>query len=417
MGISKVCNLIDCTGCGMCAQICGKGAISMSPDEEGFMRPEIDKAKCVECGLCQKLCPVNTPLSGKKYKPVKIFSGWSNDEATRMNSSSGGAFTEIAKIVLAEGGVVFGAAMDENVIVRHTHTDSMQGLMLLQGSKYVQSDIGDAYKETLHFLEKGRHVLFSGTPCQIAGLRNFLRKDYGNLTTVDLVCHGVPSPLIFEDYKKYVECIIRERITTVKFRCKKSSWIFFNMGINPHVEKNGSVKYSYIGNYYSDPYIRVFLRDYILRPNCHTCKYASIGRVSDFTIADWWGYKATSPEDKDFDKKGVSLVMCNTEKAVAMSKRLDMRLKERTEQEALRTNPALHKPFPMSKTRSEFWNDYRTKPFEYMVKKWMQPEKIVLSRWVSIYCNSKALKFCANLYEKVMRKAHLNNLLIYVKAK
>ena len=214
-----------------------------------------------------------------------------------------------------------------------------------------------------------------------------------------------------------MECIIRERITTVKFRCKKSSWIFYNMGINPHVEKNGSVKYSYIGNYYSDPYIRVFLRDYILRPNCHTCKYASIERVSDFTIADWWGYKATLPEDKDFDKKGVSLVMCNTEKAVAMSKRLDMRLRVRTEQETLCTNPALRKPFPMPNTRKEFWNDYKTKPFDYIVGKWMRPEKIVLSQWMKYKQMNNRFISLAVLYERIMKKLRLKPLLIYLAAK
>ncbi len=419
MPINNVCDVSKCTGCGACAQLCPHEAIKMQPDEEGFLRPVVDKSLCTNCGLCQLRCPVNTPRVASAAMPRRIFSGWSNDGKVRMESSSGGAFSEIARLTLAEGGIVFGAALDGNLKVSHIFVDGEEGLGRLRGSKYVQSDMGDSYRRAKDFLSKGRKVLFAGTPCQVAGLLNFLHKDYANLTTVDFVCHGVPSPMVFADYVEYIEKnAVKGKVTGVNFRCKKSSWIFYSMGINSHAEKNGNVSHSYLGSYYADPYIRVFLRDNILRPCCYHCQYASIQRVSDFTIADWWGYRATSPEDKDFDLKGVSLVMCNTEKAAAMAECLDMRLRERTVEEAMRTNHSLSHPFPMPSTREEFWDDYRKMSFAEMVGKWMQPEKISLSLFLRIYHRSWHLLFLmAKIYEHIVRKFGLARLIIKVKSK
>ena len=231
MAIQLICKSEECTGCGMCEQICSHKAIIMQPDQEGFLHPHINDS-CVECGLCQLKCPVNA-LVARFNPPIKIFSGWSNNEATRIKSSSGGAFTEIAKLVFDKGGVVFGASMNRDLKVEHIFIEKETELFRLRGSKYVQSIIGETYKQAQSFLRQGRMVLFSGTPCQIAGLRNFLHKDYENLCTVDLICHGVPSPRVFEDYKRYIENIIKETITCIEFRCKKASWIFFNIVINP----------------------------------------------------------------------------------------------------------------------------------------------------------------------------------------
>ena len=416
MSLKEICNPARCTGCGACVQACNHNALSLQPDTEGFLRPAIDQERCVMCKKCVNDCPVNKCVV--KRNPLKIFSGWSNHEETRLTSSSGGAFVEIAQLILAKKGVVFGVAMDDRLEARHVFIEAKEELPQLQGSKYVQSIVGDAYREARSFLQEGRQVLFSGTPCQIAGLYNFLHKDYANLYTVDLICHGVPSPRVFHDYKLYIEGLIKEPVKEVKFRCKKSSWIFFNMGINPHVEKNGSTSYAYIGNYYADPYIRVFLRDNILRPCCYQCPYTSVERVSDFTIADWWGYKATSAVDKDFDRKGVSLLMCNTYKALALSHNLDMCLKERMLEEAKRTNASLSNPFPMPAARNQFWEDYRTKTFADMVKKWMQPDKIPYSLYVKIYHRNRPLLYYLVLcYEKILRKMRLGKLILMKQAK
>ena len=374
--MNDICNPSECTGCMACVNSCAHHAISIVKDEEGFGRPHIDESLCVDCGLCQRTCPVNEhPMVNE---PKKVLSGWSSDESVRLGSSSGGAFTEIARPILEEGGVVFGCALDEKLQAYHTYVETLEELTCkLCGSKYVQSRIGNSYVQAKDFLRQGRKVLFSGTPCQIAGLKNFLRKDYENLTTVDLICHGVPSPMIFEDYKQYMQKRFKIVIDDIKFRSKKSSWIFFCMALQGHTEKTAQ-SFSYFGKYYEDPYIRGFLHDYFLRPSCHQCHFTSTKRCSDFTIADWWGYKKESQIDKDFRRKGVSLLLVNTDKAWSLLSSLKMVLKERTIEDGKKTNCSLSKAFEMPKVRETFWMDYAKMPFNEVVSKYMKPEKV---RW------------------------------------
>lgn len=388
----------------------------MQPNEEGFLHPVISQELCVDCGLCTKICPVNKPAL--KREPLSVFSGWSKDEPTRMASSSGGAFSEIAKLILAQNGVVYGVAMDEHIEARHISISNAKELIRLQGSKYVQSIVGDSFVQVKRDLENKKVVLFSGTPCQVAGLRNFLRCDYDNLYTVDLVCHGVPSPKVFDDYKRYIVKKIKEPIRDIQFRYKKSSWIFYSMGVNSQSKENGIQKFSYTGEYYSDPYFRAFLKDNILRPNCYNCLYAEKNRVGDFTIADWWNYKPSSKSDKNFDKKGVSLILCNTEKAQLLAKHLNMSLKTRTIAEAIRTNQPLRSPFPAPITRDLFWKDYKIKSFEDMVAIWMLPEKLPLSIYIRVYItNIRFVYKPFGLVERILRKFNLGKYIITVKAR
>jgi len=372
--MKDICNPSECTGCMACVNSCIHHAISIVQDEEGFDRPHIDESLCVDCGLCKRTCPMNShPMVNE---PQNVFSGWSSDESVRLDSSSGGAFTEIARPILNSGGVVFGCALNANLRAEHIYVETLEELtQKLCGSKYVQSRIGDSYFKAKDFLRQGRKVLFSGTPCQIAGLKNFLKKDYENLTTVDLICHGVPSPMIFEDYKQYMQEHEHMELIDVKFRRKKSSWIFFNMALTGHVEKNNALK-SYTGYYYKDPYIRGFLRDYFLRPSCHLCHFTSTKRCSDFTIADWWGYKKQADSDKDYACKGVSLILANTEKAMNIIPVLRMEIKERSIEEAQKTNKCLSCPYPPSSSRKLFWADYKCLSFSELVEKYMRPENV-----------------------------------------
>lgn len=372
--MKDICNIVECTGCMACVNTCAHHAIRVNADKEGFDRPVIDETLCVDCGLCAKTCPVNHhPLANE---PKEIYSGWSSDEAVRINSSSGGAFTEIARPILKEGGIVFGCTLNEKLQAEHIYVETLEDLEnKLSGSKYVQSKIGNSYSIAKDFLRQGRNVLFSGTPCQIAGLKNYLRKDYDNLITVDLICHGVPSPLIFEEYKKYIAQSENMKLTSVKFRCKKYSWIFYNMAIEGLFENNRVTK-KYIGRYYEDPYIRGFLNDVFLRPSCSSCKFTTIERTSDFTIADWWGYQRYHGESRDFEQKGVSLIFANTNKATELfDNKISHGLyyRKRTKEEALRTNPSLVKPYHNALVRGGFWNDYFKNGFlsvknKYMVK-------------------------------------------------
>ena len=367
----NICDYNFCTGCMACANACGQNAIQMKPNKEGFLYPIINENLCKNCGLCSRICPSNNPIA--KKEPEAVFSGWSKDESIRMHSSSGGAFSEIALQILNRKGVVFGCTLNKELKAEHAFVENKSDLKLFRGSKYVQSYIGDSYKKVRTFLNEGREVLFSGTPCQIAGLKAFLKKEYNNLWTVDIICHGVPSPRIWQDYAQYIENIYNDKIDAVEFRSKKYSWIFFGMNISFHKSRK-----KYYGPYYNDPYIRGFLRDYFLRQSCSTCKYTSIDRVSDFTIADWWGYRRTEKKDKDFQYKGVSLILANNERAANLAKNLNMDLCERTIDEAKKTNLCLSKPFPSNPLRDKFWKDYNDKSFADVVALYMMPEKI---RW------------------------------------
>ena len=190
----------DCCGCSACVQRCPKQCITLKEDNEGFLYPIVDKKTCIDCGLCEKVCPILH--QGEPQKPLKVYAAKNLNEEIRRQSSSGGIFTLLAEQVIQEGGVVFGARFDENWEVKHDYTETIEGLAVFRGSKYVQSRIEDNYKKAEEFLKQGRKVLFSGTPCQIAGLKRFLRKEYEELLTVDFVCHGVPSPGVWRKYLK-----------------------------------------------------------------------------------------------------------------------------------------------------------------------------------------------------------------------
>ena len=209
----------DCCGCHACASVCARHSITMQEDNEGFLYPVVDASTCIDCGLCEKVCPVIN--QDEPRKPLKVYAAKNRNEEIRRQSSSGGIFTPLAESVIREGGVAFGAKFDKDWNVVHAWTDTIEGIADFRGSKYVQSIIGDTYREAREFLKQGRKVLFSGTPCQIAGLRKFLRKEYENLLTVDVVCHGVPSPLVWREYLK--ENTKGKEILRIDFREKK--WV------------------------------------------------------------------------------------------------------------------------------------------------------------------------------------------------
>ncbi len=403
----SVCTIDKCTGCAACANICNHNAIEMCYGEEGFLFPHIDKIKCVDCGLCKITCPANNPVSLYK-EPIGVYSGWSKDDNVRMRSASGGAFAEIASFFIKHyNAVVFGVAMNQNLDAVHVSIEKIEDLYRLQGSKYIQSHIGDAYRQTLYFLQRGRFVLFSGTPCQIGGLRKFLKKDYETLFTIDLICHGVPSKRIFIDYIKYIEGKLGHRVRDIKFREKKCSWIFFNIAVNEQAGISNKNIYEYEGGYFEDPFIRAFLRDNILRPSCYQCQYTKTKRTADYTLADWWGYAGNSRMDKDFEQKGVSLIFCNTHKSFSLIKNMNILLRQRTLTEALETNKSLQYPFVMPSTRKEFWSDYSVLNFSQIVDKWFYCEKLLPSTYIKYKYRPSMmrkilLKF-AHLYEKCQK--------------
>ena len=351
----------QCVGCGACAQVCPKSAITMHPDDDGFLHPAVNTAQCVRCGICVEVCPV---ISGIKADNNPIaYAAKCNNDAIRLTSSSGGIFTLLAEKVIEQGGVVFGAAMDRDLSVVHIAVNTKEELSKLRGSKYVQSRIGDTYKQAREFLNQGKTVYFSGTPCQIEGLLKFLRKPYENLITQDVVCHGVPSPLVWDRYVKRQEEKHHSAIKQVDFRCKQFGWreyrvrLYFQGGASFSQRKN------------KDPFMRCFLSDLCLRPSCYDCLFKKQDKASDFTLADFWGIQNYLPQMDD--NRGISLVVCNTPKAQALFEQIKHSIcfEEVCLQDVAQHNTAMYQSVPRPTARETFMEQIKNQPFERVVDK------------------------------------------------
>lgn len=303
----QITNKVDCCGCSACAMKCPKHCITMQADNEGFLYPVVNKEDCIDCGLCEKVCHELHPY--EQRKPLNVYAAINKDEKIRMNSSSGGMFYLLAEKTISEEGVVFGARFDEEWQVVIDYAETMEDVKPFMGSKYVQARTGTAYKDAEIFLKQGRKVLFSGSPCQIAGLHHYLRKKYESLTTVDFVCHGVPSPKVWGRYLDEVVRAGKQAINDVKFRNKGNGWKKFNFVLSYNYDNKS---YSLSSWHQQNHYMRAFLSDMILRPSCHDCRAKQGRSHSDVTIADFWGIDREIP-DMD-DDKGTGLVLGNTEK-------------------------------------------------------------------------------------------------------
>lgn len=303
-----ICDKSLCTGCHACINICGQKAISMQPDSLGFLYPQIDASLCVDCGLCVKVCPVNHPP--KAVYPAQVYAVQSADMADLMSSTSGGAASVFSQYMISQGGVVYGCSGSDITHICHKRIEHHSDLHQLKGSKYVQSNIGSVFQQVRSDLKSGRKVLFIGTPCQVAGLKNFLRKDYENLITVDLVCHGVPSQQLLLDE------IQRNKIDvhndSIAFRRKGESVKDLKYGI--YVKRDNYLVYA--KDYPRGHYIMGFMTGLFLRNSCYSCHWASPNRCSDITIGDFWGLG--NLYNAKMDKgRGMSEVLLNTKKGIS----------------------------------------------------------------------------------------------------
>lgn len=322
-------NKYNCCGCSACVQICPKQCISMTADNEGFLYPQVNRSICIDCGLCEKVCPVIN--QNEPREPLAVYAAKNTNEEIRLKSSSGGIFTLLAEQVITEGGVVFGARFNESWEVIHDYTETIEGIEVFRGSKYVQSVIGDNFKIAKQFLNEGRKVLFSGTPCQIAGLKKFLRKEYENLLTVEVVCHGVPSPMVWRDYLDYkraeraagkntVSSSLNELpvITGISFRDKTHGWKKFGFKIcyaaskaaENSVSKSANIANCEITPFNEDLFMKGFLKNLYLRPSCYHCATRKGKSGADVSIADYWGINKIHSEFDD--NKGVGLILIYT---------------------------------------------------------------------------------------------------------
>lgn len=296
----------DCCGCGACEQVCPKACIGLETDNEGFWYPKVETRICIECGLCRQVCPVLEAEKVSANYPREIYAAFAKSNQTRAESSSGGIFSLLAEWILAQGGVVFGAAFAEDFSVHHIKIESKQELSKLRGSKYVQSRIDNTYQEAKAALAQGKLVLFSGVGCQTAGLKAFLRKEYENLFTVDVLCHGVPSPKVWNTYLNHQRKVFKGEIDKISFRNKDTGWHTYS---SEQFFLNGKI---YSKHHSEDAFMRLFLSEICLRPSCHSCAFREGHSGADVTLGDAWGIEKWQPEMDD--DKGTSVVFVNSAK-------------------------------------------------------------------------------------------------------
>lgn len=354
----------ECAGCTACKHSCPHDAITMVVDIEGFKYPEINNEKCTNCGICRKICPFHEYYNiNYSYDTPLVFVAKNKDENVRLSSSSGGVFSAISKFVLDNKGIVYGAAFDDEFKVNHVKINSLLELDKLKGSKYVQSNLGDIFLDIKNEILSDRYVLFTGTPCQVAGLKAYLgSKAYKKLILVDFVCHGTPSPLIWE---KYIELLQKKNDSELKkysFRSKRFGWHNSRL----YAEFNNG-KYLFV-NYLLDSYNGIFYAHTALRPSCHDCVFTNFQRTSDITIGDFWGIEKYKPEFDD--NKGVSLLLINTEKGEKIFSQInkDLLYLVSNIDEVKQRN--LTMPTKISPKREEFWKGFNKYGYEYVAKKY-----------------------------------------------
>ena len=365
----------DCCGCNACVQRCPKECIIMKADNEGFLYPIVDTDVCIDCGICEKVCPIIN--QAEPQKPLKVYAAYNKNEEIRIQSSSGGIFTLLAEETIKKGGVVFGVKFNEDWMPEFDYTETIEGIAPFRGSKYVQAIIGNAYKQAEEFLKSGRDVLFSGTPCQIAGLKKYLRKEYENLIAVDIICHGVPSPKVWEMYLKetcykllksmpdeknqsvspmgetYKSCI-----EAISFRSKITGWkkysFLLKLNFSTCDEKNTVV---FNEPFVKNHYMRAFLSDTILRPSCYACPSKQGKSHSDITIADFWGINNI---DSAFDDdKGCGAIFINTVKGEEFYPIARTIYKEKTFDEVIAYNSAYYNSPTPHFNRKKFFKELK----------------------------------------------------------
>ncbi len=353
-----------CSGCYTCYNICPTNCISMKTDNEGFWYPKIDEKSCTNCGKCYKTCPVVNP-SQIDNQPI-AYACINKKEEIRKQSSSGGMFSVFAEYVLDRNGIVFGATYDDNFNIVHNFTDNINSLKNFRGSKYVQSKIGNMYQLVQQFLTENKLVLFVGTPCQVEGLISFLDEKPQNLICLDFFCHGVPSPLLWKKYLDFIRNKNKSKISEIVFRDKKDGWRNFSMKIKFTNNKQ------YKKSRYKDIFLRAFLSDICLRPSCYNCSFKKLHRISDFTLADFWGVNSILPEMND--NKGLSLILINSTFAQGIFDSLSSKIvfKRTNLNSAIKSNQAILKSASLPKERKTFFIDLINIRFKLVAKKYLE---------------------------------------------
>lgn len=360
----------DCCGCGACEQVCPTRALSLGCDKYGFKISQINVTLCINCGKCQKVCPSLNPVQNRTdYKNI-VFSAFTKDERKRNSGSSGGVFGLLAEYVLENGGIVYGAAFDNNLQLRHTAVTESKDLPSILKSKYLQSDIGNTYISIKKHLSKGRLVLFCGTPCQSLALYNFLdRKEIDNLFIVDFICHGVPSQRFFDKSINSYESRLHKKIENFSFRYKnvldKTELGLHNWSLTT---QDG---HQYKGNSYKFPFYYAYLRYMFFRPSCYTCKYCRVERCTDITLGDFWGLRSIEEIPVREFNKGFSMLIVNSHKGEELLSNIEICKKEYPLRMAIENNYAYVHPTKQSDESKKFFEDYEKLSWYDLEKKYM----------------------------------------------
>ena len=370
----KIENKENCNGCHACFAACSQKCITMLADKEGFLYPQVNAQECIRCGKCKAVCPSLTLRESRKEEKSDAYAVINRHEGVRERSSSGGVFYALASTIIKKNGVVFGATFDERKQVAHTFIDDEKDIWRLMGSKYAQSKIGDTYLQVRSFVQAEREVLFVGTPCQIAGLKAFLGREYESLLCVDIVCHGVPSPKLWDKYIRHQEKKYGAKAKKIFFRDKATGWRAYSMKIE---FENGEI---YQRPHEDDAFMRLFLSDVCLRPSCHNCQHKGIHRIADITLADCWGAERILGEQDD--DKGISLVLTHTDKGQqALENVLSAcKAKEIDINKASKENPSMIKVTVPHKDRTQFFEEFEGISFRKATKKYAPYQRSMKER-------------------------------------
>ena len=390
----------DCCGCTACKNACPIKAITFIPDEEGFLYPEIDEERCTNCGLCERVCPILNKKEKKEKEQIAYVINNKNDEV-RSQSTSGGAFTPIAEYVIKKGGIVFGARYGENLDVYHAYTEKIDDLKMFRGSKYVQSDLKNSFSEAKEFLNSGRLVCFSGTPCQIQGLKSYLAKEYENLITLDVVCRAVPSPLVLKKYLNYQKKNNNNKeINSIIFRDKsKYGYSYSSMTVQ-------GKDFLYREGVETDPYLRAFFNNYSGRPSCYNCKFRNNERISDFTV--WDCFTIAEFDKKLADNKGTTRMIIQTRKGKDIFEKIksDYNFTEIKIEDAVKNVREMVESPVVNPRREEFFKDLNTMEEIEFFKKYfpnnirVKSEKMVRKILIKTKLNDKV----KNMVKKIIKK-------------
>ncbi len=355
----------NCYGCRACEEVCPTGAISMLSNDEGFIYPVLNKSLCVDCGACDKVCSEDLSNVEKILNPSSdnVYGAWNSNPEVVLQSTSGGLSATLAEYIIQKGGVAYGCSWraEDDLVATHRRVSVFEDLRRIKGSKYVQSDTSGSYSQVLSDLKAGLTVLYTGTPCQIAGLKLYLRRDYENLITLDLVCHGVPSPKIFASYVEWLEAKRGARISDFKFRdLNKWGYSIYNSWI-----ENGKRVRSYSA---IQPYAYGFSKSYFSRESCYTCVFSQPRRVGDITLSDFWGGERYHVEFKKARKYGYNLVICNTPKAERLLSKISERLKATPSrlEYAMQGDIRLNRSNPRPLFRDQAYKILDDKGFDYL---------------------------------------------------